>query len=108
MLANQMKSSSYVCGLIDKKMQFSMGCQHYMRTHLMSPVLAITSGMANNRPCHMLRLHEHTYISQFYTDMGCTVKHMYSMFVSVVQIKFSGLIETYQSNTIGLQEALQR
>lgn len=57
-LASQMKSSSYVCCLIDKQRQFSKGCQEYTHTHLMSPALAVTSGMANSRLCRILRLHE--------------------------------------------------
>lgn len=58
-LASQMKSFSYVCCLIDKQWQFSVGCQRCVHTHLMSPALAITSGTANDTPRHsFLRLRE--------------------------------------------------
>lgn len=59
-LGSPMKSSSNVCCLIDKQRQFSVGCQQYMLTHLMSPVLPITSGATDNRLCHFLRLCEHS------------------------------------------------
>lgn len=71
-LGRQMKSSSYACRLIDKQTQFSVGCQQYMHTHLMSPVLAITSGTANDRPCHILKWCEHScnLIFQFPARIG--------------------------------------
>lgn len=75
---------------------YGLSALHALHTRLMSPVLAITSGMTN-RPYHILRLQEHSCnpISPFYADMGCAIIHMLyllSMFM------FYGFMWTCQSN----------
>lgn len=92
-----MKSSSYACRLIDKQTQLSVGCQQYMHTHLMSPVLAITSGTANDRLGHILELCEHScnLIFQF----PATIDHISNC---CHLLYFGGILYTCQSKAVGL------
>lgn len=79
-LASQMKSFSYVCCLIDKQRQFSLGCRRRMHAHLMSPALAITSGAANDilrsheRSCRFLRMYNKTRVQRVFV-VDLSVKH---------------------------------